>query len=188
MHRGEVMGETIVVPTIDQRRLSLIRCEEKLLHFCLYDAYQRYDRLASEDEVVTGREIKAANTAMRARTPRLVWTDFLEPKSIPYLDTVAKSLDLIDSSVAEYENARSCVERVYEVLAGRLHITDMAASKVCYLKRPMLIAISDSYIRALVLGPDRTIEPRDPSRGHLYARRGVAVMDAIRRVGLISDN
>jgi hypothetical protein len=75
---------------------------------------------------------------------------------------------------------------VYQVLASRQYITDMAASKICYLKRPSLIAISDSYVRKVLLGPDQSIVPQDPARGSKYADRGVAVLDAIRRLGQLN--
>jgi hypothetical protein len=75
---------------------------------------------------------------------------------------------------------------VYEVLASCQYITDMAASKVCYLKRPSLIAISDSYVRRLLIGPDQPVLPQDSARGRKYADRGLAVMDAIRGVGKLN--
>ncbi|MFI5455278.1 MAG: DUF6308 family protein [Isosphaerales bacterium] len=180
------MGETIAIPTTDQQRLTLIRCEDKSRHFCLHDAYRAYDRIASEDEVVTRQQFDAVNDAMKARTPLSAWKDFLAPRSIPHLDQVPKRLDLIDASESEYVHARERVRQVYRALTGRFYITDMAASKVCYLKRPSLIAISDSYVRATLLGPDEEVRPDDPRRGEEYARRGVAVMDAIRRVGRLN--
>jgi ssDNA-binding Zn-finger/Zn-ribbon topoisomerase 1 len=129
------------------------------------------------------QQFNAVNDAMKARTPPDAWRPFLDPNVIPNLPRVPKDLDLIDSHDVDYHAGRDSVRRVYEVLASRHYITDMAASKVCYLKRPSLIAISDSYVRRLLLGPGACINPRDPARGAKYANRGVAVMDAIRRLG-----
>jgi hypothetical protein len=177
------MVATITLTTAGGSRMVLSRCEDKLRDFCLHDAYRAYDRIATVDDIATMRQFNAVNDAMKARTPLNAWRPFLAPNVIPNLPRVPKDLDLIDSHDRDYHAGRDSVRRVYEVLAGRHYITDMAASKVCYLKRPSLIAISDSYVRRLLLGPDRPIDPRDPARGAEYANRGVAVMDAIRRLG-----
>jgi predicted RNA-binding Zn-ribbon protein involved in translation (DUF1610 family) len=177
------MGATITLPTVGGPSMVLSRCEDKLRDFCLHDAYRAYDRIASVDDNVTMQQFNAVNDAMRARTPLNAWKPFLAPNVIPHLPQVPKHLDLIDSSDMDFHTGRASVRRVYEVLASRQYITDMAASKVCYLKRPTLIAISDSYVRRLLIGPDQPVAPQDPARGAKYADRGVAVMDAIRRLG-----
>ena len=177
------MDETIFVMTIEGRLIHLTRCEEKLHDFCEVDAYKAFDRIASTDDVVTRPQLDAVNDAMKARTPVEVWTKFLAPNSIPHLSLVPKEIDLIDSDAMPYALARERIRSVYETLACEKFITDMAASKVCYLKRPKLVAISDGYVRAMLVGPDENIDPQDPDRGRKYAIRGVAVMDAVRCLG-----
>jgi len=180
------MSETITLPNLEGTKIILSRCEEKLRDFCLHDAYQAYDRIATINDVVTMRQFDAVNDAMKARTPLKAWQPFLAPNTIPHLAEVPVDLDLIETSQQDYLKGRELVWRVYEVLASRQNITDMAASKVCHLKRPNLIAISDSYVRRLLVGPDRSILPQDPDRGRKYADRGVAVMDAIRGLGRLN--
>ncbi len=177
------MVATITLTTVGGLRMALSRCEDKLRDFCLHDAYRAYDRVAAVNDIVTMQQFNAVNDAMKARTPLNAWKPFLTPNVIPHLPQVPKNLDLIDSPDMDYHAGRENVRRVYEVLASRQYITDMAASKICYLKRPSLIAISDSYVRRLLLGPDQPIDPQDAARGAKYADRGIAVMDAIRHLG-----
>lgn len=79
--------------------------------------------------------------------------------------------------------SKEAVRRVYETLCRSRPIDDMASSKVCHLKRPKLIAISDSYVRGIFLGHHTRISPDDPTRGSMLANRGLSVMDAVRSVG-----
>jgi hypothetical protein len=180
------MVATINLTTVGRLKVVLSRCEDKLRDFCLYDAYRAYDRIATVNDIVTIQQFNAVNDAMKARTPLNAWQRFLTPNVIPNLPRVPKNLDLIDSRDMDYHAGRVRVRQVYEILASRPYITDMAASKVLYLKRPSLIAISDSYVRRVLLGPDQPIVPQDPARGAKYADRGLAVMDAIRHLGRLN--
>ncbi len=159
------MDTTITLITGSGSRMVLSRCEDKLRDFCLHDAYRDYDRIATVNDIVTVPQFNAVNDAMKARTPPDAWKPFLAPNVIPYLPQVPKNLDLIDSPAMDYQAGRDCIRRVYEILASRQYITDTAASKVCYLKRPSLIAISDSYVRRVLLGPDQPVDPQDPAQG-----------------------
>ena len=145
------MVVTISLTTIDGSRIVMERCQDKLRDFCFNDAYRPYDRLATVDDVVTVQQFNAVNDAMKARTPLNAWQSFLAPNVIPGIRQVPKDLDLIDSTNMYYRVGRDSVWRAYEVLASRQYITDMAASKVLFLKRPSLIAISDSYVRGILL-------------------------------------
>jgi hypothetical protein len=127
------------------------------------------------------------NEAMMARVKFDDWRRFMSPNLVPHLDEVPKDVDLIDSSNGDYATAREAVRRMYEVLCSNVAITDMAASKICFLKRPRLIPISDTYVRKFLLGPDGPIMPADPSRGEKYADRGLKVMDAIRSIGHLNS-
>jgi hypothetical protein len=102
------------------------------------------------------------------------------------LAAVPKDLDLIDSSDNDYASGKEAVRRVYETLCQSPGIDDMASSKVCHLKRPKLIALSDSCVRGILPGPDTRISPDDPTRGTTLANRGLSVMDAVRSVGQLN--
>jgi hypothetical protein len=157
-----------------------------MLRPVLYDAYEAYDAIASPDERVTRKQFAAVNEAMKAFIKLDDWRQFVSPHSLPHLSAVPKDLDLIDSSDDDYASGKEAVRRVYETLCWSPRIDDMASSKVCHLKRPKLIAISDSYVRAILLGPDTRILPNDPTRGSTLANRGLSVMDAVRSVGRLN--
>lgn len=178
------MSETIRIIAHDGSALNLERCEEKLSCFCLYDAYEDYDAIASSDDVVTRKQFDAVNNAMKANLPPRPWQRFISPNPVPNLAAVPTDIDLIDSSDEDYVHARDGVRRVYEVLCSDPEISDMGSSKVCYLKRPRLIAISDSYVRSVVVGPDIALSKSDPKRGEKFADRGIRVLDTIRRIGV----
>jgi len=160
-------------------------CLGKLQHFIKHDAYYAYDVVGYQFEHETDRlrlELRdAMNKAMLARSKREAWQPFLD---IPLdeLAAVPTQVDLIDSSNEEYIAAREALRSVYERLTNATWITDMAASKMLYLKRPKLVAISDSYTRA-ALGVKDPSWRGYSSRGTYYAARGMAVLDAARAVG-----
>jgi Topoisomerase DNA binding C4 zinc finger/Family of unknown function (DUF6308) len=177
------MCEIINVPACDGTVLSLSRCRDKLRCFCEYDAYEDYDAIATCDDVVTRQQFDAVNDAMKANAPLRPWLKFLSPNPVPGLSNVPTDIDMIDSSDDDYIPAKESLRGVYEKLCRDPEIDDMASSKVCYLKRPRLIAISDSYVRGILLGQDAQIAKSDPERGSKLAERGTRVMDETRRVG-----
>ncbi|HLJ53654.1 MAG TPA: DUF6308 family protein, partial [Chthonomonadaceae bacterium] len=71
----------------------------------------------------------------------------------------------------------------YCQMAGVPWITDMAASKMLHLKRPLLVAISDSYVRD-ALGNVEPDPRRFPWKAPYCAERALLVTDAVRHVGL----
>ena len=82
---------------------------------------------------------------------------------------------------AGYVTARQTVENLYRKLTSCKGIRDVAASKLSYLHRPRLIAISDSYVRELLNIPKTNKNwGRDRER---FVGRGLAVLDAVRRCG-----
>jgi hypothetical protein len=91
-------------------------------------------------------------------------------------------VDLVESSDEEYQNVRDKLYNCYIALTNVAYITDMAASKMLYLKRPRLVAISDSYVR-------EGLEIRDPNtkihpwKSEFCAARALAVSDKIRETG-----
>lgn len=159
-------------------------CIEKLIDFCRHDAYPRYDlvgyqHLAASD-TIQSELLRAINGPMRARSPRTAWEPFLD-RPLPELAQVSVDVDLIAAPEESYEEAREHLRACYAALTGGKWITDMAASKLLYLKRPNLVAISDSYIRRALGVADP--KPGEYMGGAHYAARGVAVADAVRDAG-----
>lgn len=81
-------------------------------------------------------------------------------------------MDLVDSPDGEVENALGYLRAAVESLCVPW-ISDMGATKILYLKRPKLVAISDSYIRQRL---DVRLSPGP--------ERAIAVARAVRSVGL----
>lgn len=165
--------------------LRITNCLEKLREFCTNDAYPIYDlvgyQYAGTPDVFQPELLSAVNTAMRARSKRAAWLPFLGA-TLPALAAIPNNIDLIEASDEDYAKAKGAVGDCIHLLASAKWITDMAASKMLYLKRPQLIAISDSYVReALDIQEPQT--KTHPWRGPYCSARALAVMDAIREVG-----
>lgn len=166
--------------------MRIVCCEARLERFCHQDAYWPYDHLGQQDaqanpNTITQAQIRYVNTAMLARTPCGSWVPFLG-SPLPQLASVPTDIDLIQAGNGQYDAARAAVLALYLKVTGMKGITDMAASKVLYLHRPRLIAISDSYVRQClrVAGPW-------PSTGRCaYAARGVATLAAVRHWGQVN--
>lgn len=169
----------------DCAEIHITDCLPKLRSFCENDAPKSYDcRIREFDDVPDAIQddcVTAANTGMLARTPLSAWKRFLNG-SLLELAQVPTDVDLIQSPEGRYQAARESLRMCYAQLTTQKGITDMAATKVLYLKRPNLVAISDSYVRdaLMIRDPD---SKRFPKRGDWHAARGVAVADAVRFVG-----
>jgi hypothetical protein len=176
----DIIDRLIVKPGIEVHD-----CMAKVLHFCQHDAYAGYDvrGYAEEDQpdVVTSELLTVMNSAMRARSKRAAWDSILG-QPLTELSAIPVDADLIETSDEEWPDLRDRLHDCLCRLAQQPWITDMAATKVLYLKRPRLVAISDSYIRrALDIPETKWSDFKD--RGHYYAARGVAVAESLRRVG-----
>lgn len=168
-------------------RLTVERCMDILRFFCERDAYLGYDRKGmqcnSDPNSLSREELTAVNGPMRARSPIKAWQPLLG-RHLPELEPISTATDLIESPEREYEYTRDMVHNAYHMLTSRVGITDTAASKMLYLKRPRLIAVSDSYIRELLAVQDPPQDVYSQSgRGDFFSRRGASVMDAVRTVG-----
>jgi len=168
----------------------IANCEEKIRMFCEHDAYLRYDRPGIESgrdpNVICKEDLDLMNSGMMARSKVEAWRPFFGSRGAELgelLSAVPRETDLVDSSDSEYQYARDQLRNVYTLLTGAPWITDMAASKMLYLKRPRLVAISDSYIRKLLWIADSQAGLLETHRGDYYATRGLSVMDAVRTVG-----
>jgi hypothetical protein len=160
-------------------------CVDKVRHFCQFDAYLTYDvvgrKFASEPSQFHPDLLTATNRAMMARSSRSAWKPFLGI-DLPELAAIPLDVDLVESSGQAYVGACDALRRYYLRIAEAKWLTDMAASKMLYLKRPMLTAISDSYIREAL----RVEEPRGPEfpwKAPWCAERALRVSHAVREVG-----
>ena len=169
---------------IGQRKGLVVRnCIAKLRHFCEYDAFPYYDLVGyqyeAENDQFQNQLLSAANKAMMARSPRKAWAVFLD-KPLPFLKDIPVDVDLVESSNDAYAAARKLLYACYLNLTGVNYITDMAASKMLYLKRPQLVAISDSYVReALAIRkPDTRL-----NRASYFAEQALTVSDSVRDLG-----
>jgi hypothetical protein len=170
----------------DRTGLVIGDCLPKLRFFCEHDAYPVYDvagyRHASEPDRFHADLLRATNRAMRARSPWKAWAPFLETP-IPELAQLSVDTDLVACTDDEYASARVALERCYRLLTAAKWITDMSASKMLYLKRPQLVAISDSYVREALAVPEPD-PARHPWRVEYCTTRALRVSDAVRAVGL----
>jgi len=154
------MQATIVV-----NGLHIGDCLAKIEDFVTHDAYQAYDRdgvrAEPRPDVISSRQLTLMNSAMRARSSRKAWKPFLD-RPIEELVAVPCDVDLVDDLEERVQDALVRLRRMIELLCVPW-ITDMAATKMLFLKRPKLVAISDDYVRRrlavdMAPGPDRAIE------------------------------
>jgi len=120
--------------------------------------------------VISSEQLALVNSAMRARSSRKAWEPFLG-KPLRELAEVPADVDLIDDAEARVEDALLALGTAIQTVRVP-GITDMGATKVFFLKRPKLVAISDEYVRRR-LGISGPAEPD----------RGIAVAKAIRELG-----
>ncbi|MCW3096563.1 MAG: hypothetical protein JWL77_2181 [Chthonomonadaceae bacterium] len=161
-------------------------CLAKIRFFCAYDAFPAYDTLGRNHEEASDRFqselLRATNAAMRARSSRKAWEPWLD-KTLPVLSAIPTDVDLIESTDLEYAQARNPLADYYRALTDTPWITDMAASKMLFLKRPRLTAISDSYVRE-ALGIKEPDTKQHPWKSAFCTERALRVSDAVRNVGL----
>jgi hypothetical protein len=154
-------------------------CEAKLRDFVRYDAYLDYDRDGARAEprpdMMSEAQLRAVNTAMRARSSTKAWRPFLNTP-FPELARIPTAVDLADSAEPEVDAALGLVKAAVQRLCVPW-ITDMAATKMLHLKRPRLVAISDEYVRRALGIPE---SPAGAGRAIAVARaiRGVALANA----------
>lgn len=166
-------------------KVIIKNCFFKLKHFCEYDAFPRYDlegyKYLNQSNVFQKVLLTAMNREMMARSPKKVWEPFLD-RPLDFLADIPVDVDLIDSSDEIYFEARKKMHAYYLKITNTNWITDMAASKMLYLKRPTLSAISDSYVRTMlhISDPDTR---EHPYRSPFYSNRALTVCDEIRKIG-----
>jgi len=155
-------------------------CEERLRRFCECDAYWWYDYWGGvltrnrPNSILLDREVLATNTAMNARMKRDAWKKHCGTE-LPELAQIPQDCDLLSVTKSEYEDLRKVLTGLYRRLTSAPGLRDMAVSKVMYLKRPGLIAISDSYSRKVLGVPESVSDD---------AARGLAVIHEARNVAL----
>lgn len=177
----------IKLPTVAGQQSIITDCFAKLVHFVDKDAYLPYDYWITtrglQRDVISWDHVYAINNAMRARSSREGWGHFVG-QTVPELAAIPVDLDLIDGSEEDVCAALDALEIVARRISTAKGLTDMAASKVLYLMRPRLVAISDGYVRRCLGIPDTIIE--GPQKGVLAGRRLREVHEAMRVVGLLN--
>lgn len=157
-------------------------CEWRIKTFVQRDAYPWYDvvgqRLPASH--ITQQHLSAMNAAMRARSSSKAWGPFLDA-ALPELEAIPADLDLIDGSEEQVTEALRELSDLVRRIASVPGLTDMAVSKVLHLLRPRFIAVSDSYVRELLLLPDELYPMEKPE---WCVRRLGDVESSVREVGL----
>lgn len=182
------MTEINLTYSISGGSYEIFCCQERLEVFCQrakYDPPGQYLAKANPN-MITGAQIDLMNSpAMNARSRKASWQPFFG-KPLSLLAAVTSDVDLIDADDGAYVTARQTVEALYWKLTSCIGIRDVAASKLSYLHRPKLIAISDSYVRKLLKIP-KTNKNWGRGREQLVGR-GLAVLDAVRGCGNTNSN
>ena len=165
-------------------------CESKVRHFCLHDAYPKYDvvgrEYAGSPNTLHPDLLTAMNRAMMARSSRKGWAPLLGVE-LPELAAIPVEADLVEAGAGEYAALRELLRAYYARVSDQKGLTDMAGSKMLFLKRPRLAAISDSYVRE-ALGVDEPRYAEHPWKAPWCAERALRVSDAAREVGLANHD
>jgi len=165
-------------------------CEWRLRTFLERDAYAAYDAAVAyqppADDQFEERHRIAMNNAMRARSSVSAWEPFLNVP-IPELAKVSRETCLVWGEEAEVKRATSAVADVVARVGATRGLTDMAATKMLYLLRPRLVAISDSYVRSALGVYEGTPPAAGPSRAAFVRQRFSEVMQAVRALGQAND-
>ena len=162
---------------------SLIRCYIKKYAYNLYDCSGAL-RPCDDPNRLTGRQRKAVNGGMRARSPRAFW-DCWSCRTLDALEHIPTELDLIDSEDAGVEAGIAAVRKLVCRMAKLRRVGDVTPTKALHLLRPRFIAISDSLVRSSLGISD----PRSNLANNMwYAERAASVQCAVRSLGRDRDN
>ncbi len=138
----------IVIPRTGQ---VLTRCEERTLVFCALDAYGAYDVKGIElsrqhPNRIVREQIKLMNDSMRARSPYAAWEQSgLLGAASPALLALPTNADLAEMPDDQWDGVKALLYAAYERVIGP-RIGAAAATKVLYLHRPRLVAITDAEV------------------------------------------
>ncbi|MBI2863377.1 MAG: hypothetical protein HYX94_02290 [Chloroflexi bacterium] len=161
-------------------------CKERLLRFVTWDAYKVYDYWGGycqmPTSMVTERHVYATNVAMRARSSVNSWRVFTRDYTrdlADELDDIPHELDLIDSGLSEIWKGNDALKKVVAEIVRHSGLTDMAASKVLHLLRPKFVAISDTYVRAMLGIPPVPIASTQPKQ-RLFSQQVAEVQHRMR--------
>jgi hypothetical protein len=138
----------IIVPKTGQ---VLTRCEDRMLVFCALDAYGSYDMLGIElgrqhPNRVLREQVKLMNDSMRARSPYDAWeASGLLSDEVPGLAALPPDADLAEMPDEEWHHTKAQLKAAYERVM-RPQIGAAAATKILYLHRPRLVAITDAEV------------------------------------------
>lgn len=179
------MDTTIQLPAGTRHTRRIIdRCDWRPRTFVERDAYGDYDYRATQivagPNEVSDEHVLAMNSAMRARSSRTAWARFTG-RSLPELNSIPVELDLIDSPEREVDGGLAALAVLVRTMSAEKWLTDMAVSKVLFLKRPRFVAISDSYARDALGIDERRINAR-PETPEFYTARMLSVQQSLREL------
>lgn len=132
------------------RRGVLGDCRWKIKTFVERDAYVEYEvggGYANPSlDVINEQHVHSMNCAMRARSSNAAWSRSIGQR-IPELEEIPIELDLADGQDAEVRAGHDALSRLARPLLARKGLSDVSVSKVLYLLRPRILAISDKYVK-----------------------------------------
>ena len=169
----------IVVP---RTRQTLTRCEERILVFCALDAYGSYDVRGIElgrqnPNRILCEQIKLMNNSMRARSPYAVWAESgLLEGELCELAKLPPDADLADMADEEWAAVKVLLKTTYDCVM-RPRLGAAAVTKILYLHRPRLVAITDAEVAEFF--ECQTLPPVD---------RAMAVAEHVREMARFDGN
>jgi len=132
--------------------------EERVREYCEIEVYRGYDDQHSPDNVITLKDIKAANSlyAMIDRYNSNESSRILTSSTIPLLLEKVRNEDLSKMSDVEWIEEKRNICLLLKELLSIQGIGLAKAFKILHLKRPKLLPILDSYVIKFLTGTDLT--------------------------------
>lgn len=129
--------------------------EERIREYCEIEIYQGYDDQHSPDNVISPKDIKAANS-LYARINSSESSRILSYSTISLLLAKVRNEDLSKISDVEWIVEKGNIRQLLKELLSIQGIGLAKAFKILHLKRPKLLPIFDSYVVKFLTGTDLT--------------------------------
>jgi hypothetical protein len=151
------------------------------------DSYDNWIAHDTDPERLAERDVEIINRTMGARSPHKAWAAFLG-RDLPWLSALDPGWELFDLAPAEWPTVRGRLRDALQALIGPYRKLSIV-TKVLHMKRPRLVPVCDSYVRAemLALRPEAPSADAAVSVGldlitHLRdeGRRNLAELQAVR--------
>lgn len=132
--------------------------EERIREYCEIEIYRGYDDQHSVDNVITSKDVKAANFlyAMIDRYNPSESSRILKSSTIPLLLAKVGNKDLFTMSDVEWMEEKGDIQPLLKEFLSIHGIGLAKAFKILHLKRPKLFPILDSYVVKFLTGTDLT--------------------------------